>query len=124
MNVHPVKNFKSEKTGIPILIKNKLKENIELKNLTSFKIGGAARFFVSAEAVEDVIEAVSFAEEHSLDLFILGGGSNVLISDKGFDGLVLQVNLKGIEIENETDENVSVIAACGRRLGRIYGLLR
>lgn len=95
------------------MINNKLKENVELKNLTTFKIGGAARFFVSAENVEEVIQAVGFAEEHGLDLFILGGGSNILISDKGFDGVVLQVNLKGIEIENESDENVFITVGAG-----------
>lgn len=88
------------------MLKNKIQENIELKNLTTLKIGGAARFFVSAETEEDVIESVKFADEHDLPIFVLGGGSNVLISDKGFDGLVLQINLKGIEIEKDDDETI------------------
>ncbi|MEO6590422.1 MAG: UDP-N-acetylmuramate dehydrogenase [Pyrinomonadaceae bacterium] len=95
------------------MIKNKLKENVSLKNLTTFKIGGAARFFVSVETVEDVIEAVTFADEYGVKIFVLGGGSNILISDNGFDGLVLQVNLKGIEIESETAENVTISAGAG-----------
>ena len=72
-----------------------------------------ARFFISAETEEDVVEAVAFAEENELEIFILGGGSNILVSDKGFDGLVLQINLKGIEIENETDEIVKISAKAG-----------
>ena len=95
------------------MIKNKLKENVELKNLTTLNIGGTARFFVSAETVEDVIETVGFAEQNGLEIFILGGGSNVLISDHGFDGVVLQVNLKGIEIEKETGENVIITVGAG-----------
>lgn len=95
------------------MIKNKIKENIELKNLTTLKIGGLARFFVSAESENDVVEAAAFAEEHDLEIFVLGGGSNVLIADEGFDGLVLQINLKGIEIENESDEIVKVTAQAG-----------
>ncbi len=79
------------------MIKTKIKENIELKNLTTLKIGGLARFFVSAESEQDVVETVAFAEDNGLNLFVLGGGSNVLISDEGFDGLVLQINLRGIE---------------------------
>lgn len=93
------------------MLKNKIKENIELKNLTTLKIGGAARFFVSAETQEDVIEAVSFADENDLPVFVLGGGSNVLIADEGFDGLVLQINLKGIEIEN--GDEIIVAAKAG-----------
>ena len=99
------------------MIKTKIKENIELKNLTTLKIGGLARFFVSADSEQTVVEAVEFAEENDLNLFILGGGSNVLISDEGFDGLVLQINLKGIEIENEDDGIVKSFGTGGRGLG-------
>ena len=73
-----------------------LQENVPLAPLTTLKIGGPARFFVRAESEEQVIRAFEFARENSLRVFVLGGGSNVLISDKGFDGLVLQIALKGI----------------------------
>lgn len=95
------------------MLKDKIQENIELKTLTTLIIGGAARFFVSAETEEDVVEAVKFADEHDLRIFVLGGGSNVLISDKGFDGLVLQLNIRGIETENESGEDVIVSAKAG-----------
>jgi UDP-N-acetylmuramate dehydrogenase len=74
----------------------KIEENVSLAPLTTLKIGGAARFFVRAETESQVAEAFQFAEEHGFELFVLGGGSNVLIADKGFDGLVLQIALKGI----------------------------
>jgi len=61
------------------------------------KIGGRARFFVRAVCEKDVVEAVSFARAHDHKLFILGGGSNVLISDAGFDGVVLQIAIAGVE---------------------------
>lgn len=95
------------------MIKTKIKENFKLKNFTTLKIGGSARFFLSAQTVDDVMEAVAFAEANDLDLFILGGGSNILISDEGFDGLVLQINLKGIEIEDQTNEIITVSAGAG-----------
>ena len=98
---------------MPTLIKQKIKENIELKNFTTLKIGGLARFFISAETEQDVIEAVAFAEENELEIFILGGGSNVLVSDNGFDGLVLQINLRGIEIVKEDEEKVMISAGAG-----------
>ncbi len=74
----------------------KIEENVPLAPLTTFKIGGVARFFVRAETEDQVVEAFNFAEENGFELFILGGGSNILIADKGFDGLVLQIALKGI----------------------------
>lgn len=95
------------------MLKNKIQENIELKNLTTLKIGGAARFFVSAETEDEAVEAVKFADENDLQIFVLGGGSNVLISDKGFDGLVLHVGLKGVEIEKTDGDDVIVSAKAG-----------
>lgn len=77
----------------------KIVENISLANFTTLKIGGDARFFVRAENEAQAVEAFNFAAEHEFELFVLGGGSNVLISDEGFDGLVLQIALKGIEIK-------------------------
>lgn len=81
-----------EKKHIEIL----LKKNVVLAPLTTLKVGGAARYFVKAETVEDVVNAVCYANENSLPLFILGGGSNIVVADEGFDGLVLQIALKGI----------------------------
>jgi UDP-N-acetylmuramate dehydrogenase len=74
-----------------------LKNNVPLADLTTFKIGGKARFFVCAKTERDVFNAFNYAELRNLDVFILGGGSNVLISDEGFDGLVLRIGLKGVE---------------------------
>jgi UDP-N-acetylmuramate dehydrogenase len=82
---------------IKIQTKIVIQENIALAPLTTLNVGGAARFFVSAANETEVVSAIQFAESNDLPLFILGGGSNILIADTGFDGLVLQINLKGIE---------------------------
>lgn len=82
--------------------KLEIQENIQLAPLTTLKVGGAARFFVRAKTESDVVEAFRWAEENSISLFILGGGSNIVVSDKGFDGLVLQINLNGIK----TNKNI------------------
>jgi UDP-N-acetylmuramate dehydrogenase len=79
-----------------------IKEQIPLAPLTTLGVGGNARFFTVARQEHDVEEAVVFAERRGLPLFVLGGGSNVVISDRGWDGLVLQIGLPGIE---ETQEN-------------------
>jgi len=90
-----------------------VQENISLAPLTTLKIGGNARLFVKAESEEQAVSAVKFAVENDFELFVLGGGSNVLISDKGFDGLVLHIALKGIEFGAEKDGIVKVTACAG-----------
>lgn len=74
-----------------------LRENVPLAPLTTLGVGGNARFFVRAETPADVEEAVVFSRSKDLPLFVLGGGSNVLISDAGWNGLVLQLAIPGIE---------------------------
>ncbi len=78
---------------------NKLQENVPLAPYTTFQIGGPARFFMQISEKSEIEKAFSFAREKKLPLFILGGGSNVLISDQGFDGLVLKLDNRKIEIE-------------------------
>lgn len=87
-------------------------ENYALAPLTTLKVGGAARFFVRAENENEIAEAVDFAHKRDLPVFILGGGSNVLISDKGFDGLILKIANRGIEFLREKN-NASVTAQAG-----------
>ena len=74
-----------------------VQENIPLAPLTTFRIGGPARFFVEAKSRGEVKEAVDFARARNLPLFILGGGSNLVISDAGWPGLVLKIAITGIE---------------------------
>ena len=90
-----------------------LRENYPLKHFTTFKIGGPARYFVEAHCLDDVVQALQFLRHTGLDVFILGGGSNVLISDKGFAGLVVKLCLKGFEVVKENDEHVWIKAAAG-----------
>lgn len=90
-----------------------IQENVALAEFTTFKIGGKARFFVRANGETEIIEALQFAEQNDLDVFILGGGSNVLIADEGFDGLVLQIALKDISTFTEKDEAIYVTAQAG-----------
>jgi UDP-N-acetylmuramate dehydrogenase len=92
----------------PILVR----ENVSLAPLTTLKVGGAARFFVKAETETDVTEALRFARERGLPLFVLGGGSNLLVSDDGFDGLVVQIALRGIRFVEENSD-VFVTAGAG-----------
>ena len=81
-----------------------LLENIPLAPLTTLKIGGAARFFVEARDAGEVQEAVAFARSRDLPLFVLGGGSNLVVADAGWLGLALKVAIPGIEQRAGRDE--------------------
>jgi len=74
-----------------------LQENVSLAPLTTFKVGGPARWFVDCSTESEVQEAAAHAMRHNLPLFVLGGGSNLVIADEGWPGLVLKVSIKGIE---------------------------
>lgn len=81
-------------------------ENIPLAPLTTFQVGGPARYFVDAHSQHEIAEAVAFAAERKLPLFVLGGGSNLVISDRGWPGLVLKVSLAGVEFEGDKHKMV------------------
>ena len=83
-----------------------LQENVELAPLTTFRIGGPARFFVEAKTPREVQDAVAYASTAQLPLFVLGGGSNVLVSDAGWLGLVLKIAISGIDRHPESDGRV------------------
>jgi UDP-N-acetylmuramate dehydrogenase len=73
-------------------------QNVSLAPLTTFEIGGPARWFAEATTEADIEAAVDFARDRKLRLFVLGGGSNLLVSDAGFDGLVLHIALRGVDL--------------------------
>jgi UDP-N-acetylmuramate dehydrogenase len=74
-----------------------LLENIPLAPLTTINIGGPAKYFVEANNIAEVQEAVTFAHSRDLPLFVLGGGSNLVVADAGWPGLVLKIALSGID---------------------------
>ena len=78
-----------------------IKENQPLAPFTTFGIGGPARWFAEAASEQEIAEAAEWARERGVPLFVLGGGSNLLIADTGFAGLVLHVGLKGIERDGD-----------------------
>lgn len=92
-----------------------IQENVPLSPYTTFKVGGLARYFAEASTVEEIKELCSWARS-SVDgrVFALGGGSNVLISDRGFDGLVVRFRTSSFKISED-----KIFAEAGVSLGRI-----
>ncbi len=89
-----------------------IRENVPLAPLTTIGIGGPARYFTRAATVDAAREAIDWAREKKQPLFVIAGGSNLLISDDGFPGLVLQIDLRGVTIESE-DQYATVKVAAG-----------
>ncbi len=83
-----------------------IREHIPLAPLTTFKIGGPARFFAEPATMDELKEVLAFAE--GMEVLVLGGGSNMLVSDAGFSGVVIHPQRKGIVIVEEDAESVTV----------------
>jgi UDP-N-acetylmuramate dehydrogenase len=91
-------------------VKLEIQENIALAPLTTLGIGGPARWFVEATSEADIADAVSWASTRNIPLFVLGGGSNLLVSDAGFPGLVLRIALKEIEVHDADGGRIYSVA--------------
>ena len=80
-----------------------IQENVPLAPLTTLQVGGSARYFAELRREDEVREAVQFAKSHGLPLFVLGGGSNLVVADSGWPGLVLKIAIGGIASPNVAD---------------------
>ena len=92
-------------------------ENEPLKNHTTFRIGGNARYFISPACAEEIIFILDEAEKYGIKTFVIGNGSNLLINDSGFDGAVIYIGEKMSKIELCTDGTVK--AQSGALLVRV-----
>lgn len=92
----------------------KIQENILLKDLTTLKVGGPARYFCIVENETDLKEAISFSIENEIPFFILGGGSNLLFADTGFFGLIIKNKILGRKINDSI-----ITVGAGEKLDKI-----
>lgn len=90
-----------------------VQENVPLAPLTTFGVGGPARYFVRATTETDLFDAVNFARERQLPLLPLGGGSNLVISDSGFPGVVVAMAMQGINVAEGVDDIKRVTVGAG-----------
>jgi UDP-N-acetylmuramate dehydrogenase len=100
-------------TSEPLPLLPRMERDVPLAPFTTLGIGGPARYYLRAESVDDIRAALLWAREHSLPLLILGGGSNVLIADEGFDGLVIHIDLRGLGVESDEGEHAMIQVAAG-----------
>lgn len=95
--------------------------NVPLAELTTFRLGGPARYFHRATSIAAIEAACLWSRRTGVPMFVLGGGSNVVIADEGFDGLVLQIALRGLGMERTGDEAIVRVAA-GEHWGDVVAM--
>src|SRR3989344_4997404 len=77
-----------------------IQKNVKLAKYTTFHIGGRAEFFVQIKNIDELKRAVEFASKNNLKIFVLGGGSNILLPDEDIKALVLKINIKRISLRD------------------------
>jgi UDP-N-acetylmuramate dehydrogenase len=91
-----------------------IQEHVPLADKNSFGTGGKARYFAQPTTTQEFVQVLQFAQNNGLEIFVLGGGANILISDDGFDGLVIRPALHEIKIQPINGQaNVLVTAGAG-----------
>ncbi len=90
-----------------------IKPNETLKPYTTFKVGGPARFFIPASSMGEVQSALEFVAGERLPLFTLGGGSNIVVSDRGFPGAVVHPAFRGIRRVEEDEQSLTLEVNAG-----------
>ncbi|MFA5092293.1 MAG: FAD-binding protein [Candidatus Paceibacterota bacterium] len=92
---------------------NIIYKNVNLKDYTSCKTGGVAKYFIQIDNVDDLINTLDSAKKEGINIFILGGGSNVLIHDNGFNGLVIRIQNKKLKINSLEDNCFEIVVGAG-----------
>lgn len=89
-----------------------LKENIPLWQYTTLHLGGKAKYFCECNSIDDIRSALQFSKEKNIRAHILGGGSNTIFSDDGFNGLVIKIGLRGLSFVSDGND-ILIIAKAG-----------
>lgn len=81
---------------------SRFNENEPMAKHTNFRIGGPAKWFVEVRTIEEIKHAIKIAQDEGVKYFIFGGGSNMLVNDEGFDGIVIKIGMRSYEIQGTT----------------------
>lgn len=92
-----------------------IKYNENMSKHTSFKTGGPSDYYAAAKSIDEIKEAITFSKEKNIPLYVMGNGSNLLVKDNGFRGLILKIDLENFEFFS-SENNVLVTAGAGNKL--------
>ena len=99
-----------------ILDKDEVLENEMMSKHTTFELGGPAKFFIKPNSINKIIKVLQMCKEYSIEYFILGNGSNLLVSDKGYDGLVIKIhedNFSDLKVKQSDENNYKITVGGG-----------
>ena len=97
-------------------------ENVSLCEFNTFKIGGNAKFFCVVRTIDELKEAVIFAKENKLPFFVLGGGSNTLFRDEGYEGVIIKMEMSGRSIEKKSNNLINLNVTAGEDWDELVNL--
>ena len=83
---------------------------------TTFKLGGPVKFFIIPHTIDKIIKIIKLCKEYNIEFFILGNGSNLLVSDKGYDGLVIKIhedNFSDLKVKQSDENNYKITVGGG-----------
>ena len=98
--------------------KDKIFYQEPMKKHTTFKIGGVAEYLIKIDAIEDLKEILEMSNQNNIPITIIGNGSNLLVLDKGIQGITLMIKLEKVEIK-ETGETIQITVGAGEKLGKL-----
>lgn len=99
-----------------VLGKEEIFQNEMMNKHTTFQLGGPAKFFIKPTSINKILKVIKLCKEYSMEYFILGNGSNLLVSDNGYDGVIINIhenNFSDLKIEQFDDINYKVIVGGG-----------
>ena len=115
-----IDNEKKEKIFLEklrmILEKDEIFENEMMNMHTTFELGGPAKFFIKPKSINKIIKVLQLCKEYSIEYFILGNGSNLLVSDEGYDGLIINIheeNFSDLKVEQIDQTNYKITVGGG-----------
>jgi UDP-N-acetylmuramate dehydrogenase len=99
-----------------------IQENISLAQFSTIGVGGNSKFFAEAVNEDDLIKLVKWAQDRDLPIFVLGGGSNIIVSDEGFPGLVIHLSIRGILTKQIDDTHVELTVGAGEHWDQLVNI--
>ncbi|HEY6329929.1 MAG TPA: UDP-N-acetylmuramate dehydrogenase [Blastocatellia bacterium] len=87
----------------------RIQQGVTLDDHTTLRVGGPAKFYTEVKATDDLASAIEWARSRSVPFFILGGGSNIVVADQGFDGLAIKIAIAGVDVQVE--KNAAILTA-------------
>ena len=106
-----------------IIPEENLKINEPMSKHTSFKVGGEANYFITAKSEEEVKQTIKFAHEQNIPLYVIGNGSNLLVKDEGYKGIILKIAIENLQIEEQV-ETIIVHVGAGYKVMALAQVLR